>query len=267
MGWGDVAAAAAGGLHGVDIVQQRDEQRRLEEEKMANARQIADMRGEVQAMIAQMNEGGRNDRWGTPSGNTVATVEGQNSRAAQTDATQRRGQDVTFDLGNKRDVTQRRGQDIGATTARRGQDVSSTTQRRGQDLTDEHYWDSSDRLFQGMQLGDQRARTRDAVDAYSHVVTAGKTNRTGLGAEEPAPIPQFSDWLKGNQQLFAPPPATATPSRRPGTRPPPPVGPRPAAAAPPAAAAGKYAAGQTVKLKSGKTVTIKSINPDGTFTY
>lgn len=38
-------------------------------------------------------------------------------------------------------------------------------------------------------------------------------------------------------------------------------------AAPAAAPASKYKAGDTVKLKTGQTVTIKQIKPDGTFTY
>lgn len=220
MGWGDVLAAVGGGLKGIEGVQTHDENLALEHEKMANAVKIADMRAEVQAMIASMNEGGRNDRWGTPSGNTVATVQGANTRAAATDATTRRGQDVNLNLGTMRDATTRRGQDTTAgtarmrdTTTRRGQDISSSDQRRGQDLGDTHYWDESGRLYEGMRLGDARSRERNQISAYGHAVTAGRANASGLGLDTTPPVPGFGDWLKepGNN-IFAPAPADTPPA-------------------------------------------------------
>lgn len=263
-GWGDVLAAVGGGLHGIDVVQERDAADKLEHEKMAQAERIANMHDEVRQMLEKLKQDELDKRYDRPSANAQLGAD-----------TQRRGQDVTFDLGTRRDATTRRGQDVSSTTtqrgqdmsaatARRGQDVSSSTSRRGQDLNDAHYWDSSARMFEGMRLGDQRARKRDAVDAYGHDVTAGRANQ-GLSLD-PTPLPQFKDWLKGNQNLFDAPaetppaaaPAVAPPAARPQT---------PAPAPAPQQGASRYQKGQTVKLKNGQKVTIKQINPDGTFVY
>lgn len=239
-GWSDVMAAVGGGLSGFEHKREQDDASKLEHEKMAQQERIASMREEVRQMIADAGLDAKRDMHDTPSGSVIAQQTGANGRADQRTATTERGQDLNFNLGTQRDATTRElGTQRDATT-RRGQNMSSADRQRGQNLSDDHYWDESKRLFQGMQLGDQRARTRDAVDAYGHVVTAGKTN--ALGLEDPKPVPSFSDWFHGNQNLFSAPPASTTPApaaapaAAPGAapvRPAPPVGPRPAAAAAP----------------------------------
>jgi len=101
----------------------------------------ADATNMTRSNIAEMLEGGRNARHATPSGSTLAAQDGATERTGMTlsardmwnrmsDATRRRGQDMTQGAAEMRDETQRRGQDfgLGATVLRDG------TTRRGQDM-------------------------------------------------------------------------------------------------------------------------------------
>lgn len=99
--------------------------------------------------IAEMLEGGRNARHATPSGNVLATQDGATERTNLTisardmwnrmsDATRRRGQDISQGNAEMRDETQRRGQDFGLGTSvmrdgttRRGQDMRTPPGARG----------------------------------------------------------------------------------------------------------------------------------------
>lgn len=208
MAWDDVLAAVGGVAQGVVENDRTAEKNQLALERMQQQDRIATLRAQVQTMVAQMNEGGRNSRFtegeaGKNSRNE-ATITGQNARTATTDATVRRGQDMTDDrywsgenpISWDREFLTRRGQDVstsnnqrnnatsrannaasvGATT--RGQDIGAETTRRGQDMG-----------------GDSRALGY-ALDAYDSELKRRKQNQGNALLGDPGDdAPDFKSWL------------------------------------------------------------------------
>jgi hypothetical protein len=157
----DVLAGIAGGIRGgIDSWSWRQKYEQ-DDRAIDQRKEIADLRAQVQLMIAQVNgdtrrdvvgaqqagaterntanigsrekiageaEAGRNTRWMNPSGNATLSANTSMRNTDANNALRRYGIDTT-------DVTARRGQDIGATTTRRGQDIGAATATRGQDLT------------------------------------------------------------------------------------------------------------------------------------
>lgn len=179
-------------------------------------------------------------------------------------------------------TTARRGQDVSATTQRRGQDVSAGTQQRGQNLS-----------FDASTFATDSANRRSLVPRPNTAMPFGGVQLppasydkyfeeapTRTPATDPTAPVSAQPQIQSNPR---PGPAVAPvpPPRAPATAPA--AAPRPAAPLPPAAIqspagadrmapqaaapASKYSVGQTVKLRNGQTVTIKKLNPDGTFEY
>lgn len=155
-GWSDVLAAVGGAAGGID-------ERRKFNESLGMKDKIA----ELNAMLRQVSEEGRNTR--NTENNAARKEKADADRKQRADAVvantdlgytknataeslgwgkidaTERGQDLqegrfwggtmpfNYDALETRDATQRRGQDVGATTARRGQDMGASTAIRGQD--------------------------------------------------------------------------------------------------------------------------------------
>src|ERR1041385_7232975 len=122
MSWADAFAAIGGAAGGV----QKARQFYMNQDR---ERQIAELR----QMLALVQESGRNTRAG--DANTVRQQIADANRTAATDKANRdrelRGQQVSNDLEKfwQSDATRRR-----------GQDVSSDTTRRGQDFQEGRFW-------------------------------------------------------------------------------------------------------------------------------
>lgn len=140
----EILAAIGGGAEGLSsgLKYERDDQFR--KAKLEEDNESRRLQAEIRAMIAELNEGGRNARHVTPSANVQLQQDGANSRTAATNdtrlavtdannATRERGQDITHSLGMARDTTTRRGQDFTVNTATQ----RDATTRRAQDLTHE----------------------------------------------------------------------------------------------------------------------------------
>lgn len=274
MAWDDVLAAVGGGLQGYEGEKKDQEDRAFAERRLESEQQLRQMLETVR------QEGQNNRNANTVSGalaRTDRTVAGANARNERTVAGANTRAANRIDFGreklNQDDEhywnTDNRLWDTLFTndeTRRRGQDVAASTATRGQDLAHE---DRQDTLDAG---GDARAMTY-AMRAYDEELKRRKAANTTFGSVDAAP--SFGDWLKtsADPEIF---PSVrnmfgtggdAVPASAPaaGARPPVPVGPRsPAgAAAPPKG----LAVGATVKLRNGRVVVVKKINPDGTFEY
>lgn len=143
-GWGVALEAIGGGMQGAGRGLMFNQEQALDRQRLEQQGEIQRLQQEIKVFLEQLKEGGRNERWSTPSGNTQATQEGQNFRFGQADATRRRGQDLSFDLGMARDATTQRGQTLRDATTRRGQDLTrqtaidqNTTANRRIDVTSE----------------------------------------------------------------------------------------------------------------------------------
>jgi hypothetical protein len=160
-----VSGAIAGGLSG--LYGDFREQRRLQQQE-----ELANLRGQISQMIAQLNAGSRervaanHDETAVTNTNTRAdaskAVAGTNATSRENVAATNAGSrervasannDASLDRLNRQikfgeykwknpsanatlsSETTRRGQDVSATTTRRGQDIGSETARRGQDLS------------------------------------------------------------------------------------------------------------------------------------
>jgi hypothetical protein len=231
MAFDDVLAAIGGGLGGIRTYKNDEHKREVEDARQAAKENELRLR----EMIATLNEGGRNARFTQgeegKTSRTGAVIAGQDRRAAATDATTRRGQDMTDErywsgenpLQWDRNFLTSRGQDVSSANNQR----TNATQRRGQDLGDEHYWDSSSRAWdQGQQRlnqGDERIQDgednhamdyalgayrneiarrramRPASGAISVFAAPGASPTVNGGAAAPAPgatdIPDFKSWL------------------------------------------------------------------------
>lgn len=139
----DWLAGLSGGLNSIDAAKTKDENRGMEREKMRSNESIAQLRGEIQAMLGQVRADtavGNNVRTNATRSSIADTTEGgRNSRAGMSDA-----------------------------TTRRGQDLSSDTARRGQDITSENYWDRAARDWSLGLMGDRtRRRGQDIASSDS----------------------------------------------------------------------------------------------------
>lgn len=297
-GWEDVLVAVGGGLEGYTDQRRHDENLNLDKEKLTQQNELARLREEVRVMVAGMTEEGRNDRYGKPSGNVVAQQTGATQRTGmqQEGATTRTGMQQTgaTDRAQMVDDTRRRGQDFGQENFGKTNDRMWEGLRRGDARSQERNWLTERGQDITHDLGNRRIDEGGdskaigyALEAYRNELARRRTG-DGLGIDDPSAVPDFKSWLDTSQdpEIFpsvrrmfsggggapATPdtPAAApvmAPTAAPRPRPQTPAAAPAAPAARPQAAAGKYSVGQSVKLRSGQTVTIKKINPDGTFEY
>lgn len=93
-----VTGALEGGIKGYSY----ENQQQIERQKLAQAQEIAELRLQVQQMIASMNEDGRNGRHDTPSGDTIVKEGGANTRAV--DANQNRIDVANIGAGSRERV-------------------------------------------------------------------------------------------------------------------------------------------------------------------
>lgn len=185
----DILAGISGALRGGVDQYTWQKEHKQKERAITSREDMARLKEEIRLMIEQTKEGGRNERWETPSGNVVTQEAGRTERhatpsgniIANNEGAMNRlkksidfGYDKTFmeeagrnsrwttPSGNARlgSETTRRGQDVSASTTRRGQDIGASTARRGQDFTFElgKTRDATDRRGQdfSFQLGGER---------------------------------------------------------------------------------------------------------------
>lgn len=293
-------AGVGGALEGIDREKAQQDLEKYQQQQMALRERLALIAsGDRQAV-----EQGRNDRNANTltsresiadanrAARTEAIVGNQNlgyakigsneKIAGQRDTTRRRGQDMTddrywggelpfkYDALDTTDTTRRRGQDLGAATARRGQDMASGDRENAIDATN--------------YRTDETTRARNAL-GIMRVEANRKPNVFGTGSNPTDWANRYdeiynhgasADDLGGDlgdpsDPLVAPPPAAAPampPAPGPKTSPFParPQASAPAAPAPVAPPAGLQV-GSRVKLKTGQSVTVTKVNPDGTFEY
>lgn len=295
MALSDWLAGIGGGAAAIDQAKTDDEKRQLEEKRIAANESATQIRADVQRMIAELNAGSRervaaghdetkvnttdstNQTRNTIAGlnevgrtNRLNTSEsGRNRRADQSNATTMRGQDMgdnhywdssarLYDNMFTTDATRRRGQDMSQATAERGQDLGADTA------------DTSRRARNALGVLGLRARSKPSVfsagDPTDYAKEFDKLYNDPTAAAGEA-VDAATDGPAADASA-APPVATAPPAR-----PRVPVTPRLSSAAPGSAAPAPPAlpkglvSGATVRLKSGQTVTVDVVNPDGTFTY
>jgi hypothetical protein len=257
MAWSDVLAALSAGAvsYGTQRIAQdeREEETRQFDETQKTVRdktemqnEISRMRLEIQQMLGELQEAGRNQRHETPSGNVVAQQAGANYRHETAS-------------GNAI---------LGAETTRRGQDITSETTRRGQDLT----FDTSNRridstrqnVLDSLRNSTDRARLSAAVTERGQDTTADSSRFGAESANFRAALPKaplFSFTTGADGQITTSQGASggggAAAAQAP-TRP----EPRPSAVAP-SALSKAPAVNSVITLKDGTKVRVVKVNPDG----
>jgi len=204
----DILAGIGGATRGGMEAYSWEKEHQQKERAITSREEMTKLKEEIRLMIADLNEGGRNTRHETPSGNTLVTVEGanarhetpsgntilteggRNARHATDDATRRfvhttpSGNTINLEAGRDRRWLEPSGNAaLGAETTRRGQDLNFTlgntrdaTARRGQDV-------SADTTRRGQDAATERARIRGAgsTSPYSGLFDVPATGGTTKG--------------------------------------------------------------------------------------
>jgi hypothetical protein len=268
----DLLAALGGAMEGAakgyswqkefkEDARQFDETNSTNKTKIAEQNEIARLKLEVQQMIAELNEGGRNTRHETPSGSVELQETGRNTRWATPSGNAILGSETT-----------RRGQDMGSETTRRGQDLTFQTNDTRIKSTRENVLDTLRNSLTRAQMGAAVQERGQDISAESS--RYGTTSANFRAALPKAPLFSFSTEAGGGVTA-----APGAPAGGGGGRPEPPVAPSttrpsvldslrgggttPAPAAPPRAARSAPAVNSIVTLRDGTKVMVTKVNPDG----